>query len=186
MSDTERHEGRCLCGACRVSVRGSPGDISACHCRMCTRWSGSIQMGLEVPRERVTIEGPVKRHQSSEIAERAWCDTCGSALWFTYTAGRDAGYLELSPGLFENACGARLTRVVYSDRCPSGFALAGDHERVDQADYEASNPPIWTDGSPRRSEGRVDARVVRPRTPPPRPHNARRPPPLVPRDVRKR
>ena len=105
-------------------------------------------MGLEVPRERVAVEGPLKRHQSSALAERAWCDTCGSALWFTYTSGVDTGYFELAPGLFENAGGAPLTRVVYADRCPDGFALAGEGvERVDQADYEASHPHL------KRSEG---------------------------------
>lgn len=136
----EQVEGRCLCGECRIVVAGSLGDISACFCANCVRWSGSVQMGIEVDRDRVTVTGPVKTHQSSSLAERAWCDTCGSALWFKYTSERDAGYLELAPGLFENAGGSRLTRVVYADRAPDGYNLSGDPERVSQADYEAQNP----------------------------------------------
>ena len=132
--------GHCLCGAVRVTARGLSDEISACHCEMCTRWSGGIQMGIEVPADGLVVEGPVKVHRSSEIAERAWCDVCGSALWFRYVAGRDAGYVEVVPGLFEDAGGARLTRVVYADRAPAGYALAGDHRRVGQAEYERDNP----------------------------------------------
>lgn len=95
-------------------------------------------MGIEVPEERVAISGPVKTHRSSSIGERAWCDTCGSAVWFRYPEGPDAGYFELAPGLFDNAGGAKLVRIVYADRHPDGFSLAGDDvERVSKAAYEA-------------------------------------------------
>ncbi len=100
-------------------------------------------MGIEAKADDVEITGPVKVHRSSRLAERAWCDTCGSHLWFRYVEGRDAGYFELSPGLFENAAGARLTRVVYADRAPEGFSLTGAHvTRVSQAQYEAENPHL--------------------------------------------
>lgn len=137
---SEQFDGHCLCGSVTVRVSGALGDISACHCEMCTRWSGSVQMGIEVPQERVTIAGPVKTHRSSPIGERAWCDTCGSAIWFRYPEGPDAGYSELAPGLFDNAGGARLVRIVYADRHPDGYALAGDVERVSKAAYEARHP----------------------------------------------
>lgn len=137
-----QHKGHCLCGAVTVTTDALSNEISACHCDMCRRWSGSIQMGIEVPFDAVTISGPVKTHQSSRLAQRAWCDTCGSALWFRYTTDRDAGYFELAPGLYENAGGATLTHEVYADRCPDGYALAGDHDRVTQAEYEQDNPHV--------------------------------------------
>lgn len=140
MRDTGIWKGRCLCGAVTVTVAGPLGDISACHCEMCTRWSGSVQMGIEVARDRVRIDGPVKTHRSSPIGERAWCDICGSAIWFRYPEGPDAGYFELAPGLFDNAGGARLARIVYADCHPDGYALTGDVERVSKAAYEAAHP----------------------------------------------
>ena len=139
-ADMQTTQGHCLCGAVRVTVTGPLGDISACHCEMCTRWSGSIQMGIETPQEQVEITGPVKSHRSSSIGERAWCDTCGSAIWFRYPEGPDAGYFELAPGLFPNADGAQLVRIVYADRHPDGYALAGDVERVSKTEYEARHP----------------------------------------------
>lgn len=129
--------GHCLCGAVQVTARSLSDTISACHCEMCTRWSGGIQMGIEVADHDVTVTGPVKLYRSSDFAERAWCDACGSALWLRNIAGQDTGYFEFMPGLFENAAGAVLKRIVYADRAPDGYALAGDVERVNKAEYEA-------------------------------------------------
>ena len=105
-------------------------------------------MGIEIDPAHVRVTGPVKTHQSSPLAERAWCDTCGSALWFRYTEGRDAGYFELAPGLFDNAGDAALMREVYVDRCPTGYALAGTHARVTRAEYEAQNPYLPQEAEP--------------------------------------
>jgi hypothetical protein len=109
---------------------------------MCTRWSGSIQMGIEAETEGVSVEGPVKVYRSSPFAERAWCDICGSALWLRNVDGPETGFYEFVPGLFENAAGATLTRVVYADCAPDGFALAGDLERVSKADYEREHDHV--------------------------------------------
>lgn len=137
MSEATTIRGQCLCGAVTVELRGPVGDLSACHCEMCTRWGGGLQMGMEVARDHAEVRGPVKTYQSSTFAERAWCDRCGSSLWLANTEGPDAGVLEFVPGLFEDFAGARLSRVVYADCAPRGFALAGDLERVSKADYEA-------------------------------------------------
>lgn len=134
--------GRCLCGAVTVAVEGPLGGISACHCEMCTRWGGGVQFGIEVAGDRVTFDGPVKTHRSSRLAERAWCDTCGSALYLRDLTG--SGTVELCPGLFadSDAGGARLVRVVYADRAIGGIELAGDVTRVSQRDYEAVHPHL--------------------------------------------
>ena len=132
------HRGHCLCGAVSVTADALPEDMSACHCDMCTRWSGGIQMFIEAPEEAVTISGPVKTYRSSPFAERAWCDVCGSSIYLRNVEGDDVGIVELSPGLFENAADARLARIVYSDRAPGGARLGGDEvERVSRAEYEA-------------------------------------------------
>ena len=137
---TGRIEGRCLCGAVRISVRGLSHEMSACHCEMCRRWSGAVQFGIDAPTNGTEVVGPVKVYRSSAIAERAWCDTCGSALWLRDL--RDGAPYELVPGLFANAGGARLVREVYADRIPDGYALAGTHRRVTAAEYALENPVV--------------------------------------------
>lgn len=129
-------KGRCLCGAVTVSVTGDlPTTASACHCRMCQIWSGAAFWGMHVPADAVQVDGPAKLYQSSSFAERAFCAECGSHLWF-----RDFGAdYEFVPGLFEAAREVALTREVYADRALACVPLAGDHQRVGQAEYEASN-----------------------------------------------
>lgn len=139
MAETRGH---CLCGAVQIAVADLSDEISACHCGMCTRWSGSIHMGIEAPEAGVTVTGPVKTYRSSWFAERAWCDTCGSALWLRNVDGPETGLYEFMPGLFDNAAGARLVRVVYADCAPDGISLAGDHERVSRKEYEAMHPHL--------------------------------------------
>jgi len=138
-----RADGQCLCGAVRVSVADLARKISACHCAMCRRWSGAIMMGIEVDASGVTVRGPVKTYASSQFAERAWCETCGSALWIRDTVGGAMPY-ELMPGLFENAGGAVLDHEVYADCCPEGYALAGDHRRNSAKEYEVANRHVRT------------------------------------------
>lgn len=134
--------GQCLCGAVQVTALSLSGEMSACHCSMCTRWSGSVQMFIDAPAAGVKITGPVKTFRSTPFSERAWCDTCGTALWLRNVEGDDTGIYEFSPGLFENAGGARLTRVVYSDCGPGGLELAGDLQRVTKAEYEQENAHV--------------------------------------------
>ncbi|MEN9060590.1 hypothetical protein [Ponticoccus litoralis] len=66
-------------------------------------------MGLGVSGARARLSGPVTRRRSSPVAARAWCDACGVSV-LLQDHGSDM--VELCPGLFENAGGAGLMRVV--------------------------------------------------------------------------
>ncbi len=94
--------------------------------------------GFNAPPDAVTVEGPVRSRASSSFAERAWCGDCGTHLWFRE---RGADY-ELSPGLFDDARSFPLVREVYADRAFAGCRLAGKHERITRADYEADHPNV--------------------------------------------
>ena len=134
-------EGRCLCGAVRISVDAEVAEISACHCSLCRGWTGAAQWGFAVPAASVDIAGEVARYRSSPFAERAWCPTCGTHLWLR----DDGGDYELVPGLFEAARDVPLAREVYADRVFACVRLAGDHPRVTRADYERDNPFVEGD-----------------------------------------
>lgn len=134
----ETMEGRCLCGAVEVTVRGGGvPQVSGCHCDLCRRWSGSMFTGFDVAPENVTATGEVARFASSHFSERVFCPVCGTHLWFRDTDG-DAPF-ELSPGLFVEARDWPLDREVYADRAAAYLPLSGDHRRVTRADYERDN-----------------------------------------------
>jgi len=134
---TGRLSGRCLCGAVTLAVDGDYiAAIGACHCVMCQRWAGALYASFSASAEAVTVERPVTRYPSSHFAERAFCATCGSALWLRNTDKPDEDY-ELMPGLFPAAAEFPLISEIYTDRAPAYVPLAGDHARRTRAEYEA-------------------------------------------------
>jgi hypothetical protein len=79
------------------------------------------------------VTGPAQSFRSSEWAERGFCPTCGSTLW--YGTVHD-GARHLAAGLFEGAAGAPLKLEFFVDNCPQGYALAGSHRKMTTAETE--------------------------------------------------
>lgn len=127
--------GHCLCDAVGFTARDVVSGLGACHCEMCRRWSGAVFAAVSVPAECIDWTGRdhIKVYQSSGWAERAWCDVCGSSLWYRVTAdGPNHGEYEVPLGLFDDATGLRLEREIFSDQAV--LELAGPQERVTRAD----------------------------------------------------
>ena len=138
-------DGRCLCGAVTLAVRGGHvAAVGACHCLMCQRWSGALYATFDAEADAVAVSGPVGRYQSTPWSERAFCATCGSHLWLRNTDATDAPY-ELLPGLFRDAGGFPLLSEIYVDRRPGYLPLSGDHRTKTREDYERDNPAIEGD-----------------------------------------
>ncbi len=143
----KRLSGRCLCGAVTITARPDTGDLNdgglgACHCDMCRRWTSSAFVEFSAKVGSVSIKGPAKVFQSSEWAERAFCEKCGSPLWYRVTAGgADSNSYQLSAGLFENAAGLPLNLEVFIDEKPQAYAFEGDRKRMTGAELFAMFAP---------------------------------------------
>ncbi len=131
---TDALSGRCLCGAVTVTIGRHRPEVGACHCSRCRRWTGSALFQFEAEPDEVEVSGPVKswRH---EIAERAFCGTCGTLLWLK---DFDGPY-EFQVGLFDGAKDFPLISEIYTDHAFKAVTLAGDHKRATSAEYEAKN-----------------------------------------------
>lgn len=127
-------EGRCLCGAVKVTAKMEKPALRACHCDMCRRHTSGAFISVANDQDGLEIKGPAKSYQSSEWAERGFCEVCGSTLW--YGTLHD-GARHLAAGLFDNAGDATLKVEFYVDKCPSGYSLAGDHRKLATAETEA-------------------------------------------------
>ncbi|MDU9006078.1 GFA family protein [Sedimentitalea todarodis] len=123
--------GRCMCGAVTVRATADKPILRACHCDMCRRWGSSMFMSLPTDPESVEVEGPVRIFRSSDWAERAFCETCGSSLW--YMALEDQ-VRQLAAGLFDDAAGNTLKLEIFADRTPKGYAFSGEHRRLSEAE----------------------------------------------------
>jgi hypothetical protein len=115
-------------------------NFGACHCKMCQRWAGSALLGLTVPKDQVTFKGAehIKTRATSAWAERAWCDDCGSGLWYRVTApGPYEGTFHMPIGLLDDPSGLKLTSEIYIDRKPDAYSFANTTKTMTEAEAVA-------------------------------------------------
>jgi hypothetical protein len=131
--------GQCLCGAVKFKAEVASTDHGACHCGMCRRWSGGSPF-MAVATTGVTFEGEanVARFASSEWAERGFCKLCGSNLFYFL---KPRQMYAMSAGTFDDAQAFRVVREIFIDQKPDGYALAGDHPRLTEAETLAAFKP---------------------------------------------
>lgn len=120
-------EGRCLCGAVGIRAAVDTAALRACHCDMCRRHTSGMFISVATIPGSVEVTGPAKSFRSSDWAERGFCATCGSTLWYGTVAD---GMRHPAAGLFDNAADGRMRLEFYADACPDGYALAGDHRKL--------------------------------------------------------
>ena len=132
--------GGCMCGAVRFRATLSHTAFGVCHCKMCQRWAGGMFAAITVPHADVVWSGQaqIARIQSSDWAQRGWCTTCGSGLFYQVTREpAQGGDWEIPVGLFDDANGLTLEREIYIDRKPDSYALAGHHQTLTEAEVIA-------------------------------------------------
>ncbi len=126
---SETVTGKCLCGAVRFSAVDVPAEVSVCHCAICRRWTTGPMMAVH-PRGGVTIENEasVTWYRSSEWAERGFCATCGSTLFYRLIEGN---ILIPSAGALDDP--SRFTSVeshIFVDEKPAFYEFADKQPRL--------------------------------------------------------
>lgn len=132
--------GGCLCGAVRYTAEVDKPELGSCHCQMCRRWSGGVLLEVTVQPGAVQFEDDshIKSFASSPWAERAFCDTCGSNLYYRVTAeGPHQGLTMLGAGTLDDIGDMKLTSQVYIDQKPGGYSFAEKTKDMTQAEIEA-------------------------------------------------
>lgn len=134
--------GTCMCGAVTVTMTPARPALSVCHCDMCRAWTSSAFMAIPADPDSLEVSGPVRVFTSSPWAERAFCDTCGSALWYRITAdGPMHGQSQVAAGLFDNAGGLSPKLELYIDKKPTGYAFEGERRTMTEAEVVAMYAP---------------------------------------------
>lgn len=135
MTDTPELHGKCLCGAVGVTIAPPETHIDACHCGMCRRWSGGPHLGLGMVSDPVfTGAEHVVRYASSEWAERGFCGTCGTHLFYRFVPTGNYSFLA---GMFDGADDFALTLEIFVDNKPGYYDFAGERERLTEAETMA-------------------------------------------------
>ncbi|MGI9483107.1 MAG: GFA family protein, partial [Hyphomicrobiales bacterium] len=97
--------GGCLCGNIRYEIINPPIDVGYCHCKMCQRFTGAPMIaGSTFAKDSVLFtKGKVKFYQSSPIAKRGFCDSCGSSMVYQPISRRWTDWIFLFAGTLDNA-----------------------------------------------------------------------------------
>lgn len=113
-------QGHCLCGAVRITAPDTR-EVGACHCGFCRRWGGGPSLNAHCGPD-VQFEGSehISVFASSQWAERAFCGTCGTHLYYKLLP---TGEYFVPAGVFD-AADFELTAQIYVDNKPDYYAFA--------------------------------------------------------------
>lgn len=131
MSDNASVTGACLCGSVTLTVAKPEKYYGACHCGMCRKWGGGPLLALDCGAE-VAIQGEdsIAVFPSSEWAERGFCKTCGTHLFYRL---RQKVQYHIPVGLFGDSVDAELGLQVFIDKKPASYAFANKTKELTEA-----------------------------------------------------
>ncbi|HKQ23997.1 MAG TPA: GFA family protein [Burkholderiales bacterium] len=80
------YTGGCLCGRIRYRASGKPSDETHCHCVTCRRASGAafVSWATFKTADFAFTKTKPARFDSSDIAFRQFCPSCGTQLTFQF------------------------------------------------------------------------------------------------------
>jgi len=105
MASAQSLTGGCACSRIRFTAQ-VPEDAQCylCHCRMCQRASGNVSLAMVgLPQANVRWSHEPDWYDSSAIAQRPFCATCGTSLGFRYREGTDK--MDLTVAAFDDPSG---------------------------------------------------------------------------------
>lgn len=122
MSAEEEMRGACLCGAVTVKATPENHHVGACHCTMCRRWGGGPFMEVDCGTQIVfTGADSISVFNSSEWAERGFCKTCGTHLFYRLKENQQ----HMVPvGLFDPVADLSFEGQVFIDEKPHYYSFA--------------------------------------------------------------
>jgi hypothetical protein len=135
----ESKSGGCLCGAVRFTATPANDDVGACHCSICRRWSAGPFMvrdcGTSLKIEDASKAGV---YRSSEWAERGFCKTCGTTLYYRLIE-KDMYFV--SAEAFDDVKTLAFTSQVFIDEKPAYYDFANKTHNMTGAEVFALFAP---------------------------------------------
>ncbi len=131
-------QGQCMCGVVKFSATTKRLSVVACHCDMCRRWSAGPFMSLNCGTVNFQDHENIGRVCSSEWAERGFCKSCGSNLFYKIVESND---YQMAVGLFDDQSKLRLSLQVFTERKPEFYQFANETKMMTGAEVGATFAP---------------------------------------------
>jgi hypothetical protein len=118
------HKGSCLCGGVTFELTGPLRDSVACHCIQCRKTSGHYVSATQVGPDElyITKDDTLTWHQSSQEAQRGFCNRCGSSLFWRSDA--DNGATSVMSGTLDGDTGISTAEHIFT-------AFKGDYYQIE-------------------------------------------------------
>ncbi len=130
-----------MCGAVCFAATAKKPNVVACHCEMCRRWSAGPFMALECESVSFEDDKSIGRIRSSDWAERGFCKTCGSNLFYRIV---DSGEYHMAAGLFDDPSMLHMSLQVFTDSKPEFYEFANETKMMTGAEVFAMYAPPTT------------------------------------------
>lgn len=123
--------GSCLCGQVSYQILDEPRSVVGCHCSQCRKTSGHYVAATQTLNEHLKIKGilNVTWYQSSNVAKRGFCRTCGSQLFW---ARLNSEFTSVMAGTIDGDTGLKMERQLYPEKKGDYYTLP-DAQTVDQS-----------------------------------------------------
>ncbi len=131
----ERMTGGCACGRVRYSAVIHDHDAYLCHCRMCQRATGSVSIAFKnVKQADVEWSGEPEWYDSSPIAERSFCASCGTSFGFRFKDGSEN--MDLTVASFDDPSPFRPTHHFGTESMHRAWLDTSGLKETRTADYQ--------------------------------------------------
>lgn len=135
MASVKASHGHCLCGAVKITVEAMSQNVGACHCSMCRTWAGGPLLAVDCG-DSIEFSGHehVAVFNSSDWAERGFCRTCGTHLFYRL---KQNGQHFIPVGLLEESGTLIFDHQVFIDEKPTYYCFANKtHDMTGQELFE--------------------------------------------------
>ena len=124
-------EGGCHCGEVRFRATGPLREILMCHCSDCLKITGTSWGASAVHADDFFWlgDGRPRWYGSSEWAERGFCPTCGSQMFYRRC---DLPLISIAPGAFDSSKMLSVSGQIYAESHPSWGPVGADLEDLDK------------------------------------------------------
>jgi len=123
--------GSCLCGGVKYQINGPMRPIVACHCSQCRKTSGNYVTATRVAKVDLVFDSmsTLKWYKSSDVAERGFCGTCGSNLFWQRQVGENTSIMA---GTIDPPTGLHIAQHIFVGDKSDFYDLFDDVEKLDQ------------------------------------------------------
>ncbi len=135
------YHGSCLCRGVVYEIDGPLRQIVGCHCVQCRKTSGHHVAATQGhgANLRFSADDGLTWYRSSETAERGFCRTCGSSLFWRRF---ENDLVSICAGTLDNGDDLKIVCHILADTPGAHYEINDGLPQIAQAELAALVPPL--------------------------------------------